>query len=223
MNETINQSIEILNALFTISKNRKEISAKEIDKLIENYKGVELLLLETDQEKTAFWLNVYNSLVFSIILKKPTTHILITYLFKIYRYKFQIGHIRISLLEIKHGILRQNRRLPLCLYKCFKKKDPRLELQATHFENRVHFAFYREGEAHLHTKVYSDFHLDFELGETERIYSSSNFIYDIEFKRIALSRFYRWYQRDFPEKYIHNPQFKHFKQTLLPYNWRDLI
>lgn len=187
--------------------------------LIKGLIDINLLELSSDSIKKSFWINIYNGLsswlVINNKLGKSTYRSITTTHF----YHFNIGGYILSLDEIEHGILRQNRRMPLFLRRPFSKKSRKQPLLIELFDNRIHFALNCGGPSCPNIKSYTPENIDFQLEEAERIFASKNFIYDIEFQRIAYSKIYQYYKKDFPNKYLSDPQLKKYRKTIIPFKF----
>eukprot|EP01063_Lacrimia_lanifica_P008781 TRINITY_DN15823_c0_g1_i1.p1 TRINITY_DN15823_c0_g1~~TRINITY_DN15823_c0_g1_i1.p1 ORF type:complete len:2047 (+),score=718.00 TRINITY_DN15823_c0_g1_i1:130-6270(+) len=115
-----------------------------------NLQTVNLSLLATDEQKTTFWVNVYNVLE---IHAQFTVGAAFSLHQAVYRSTscYLVGGFVFSLDVIQHGILRANRRGPSGslaadgsalhrLFRPFAKDDPRKHLQVKDVDPKVHFA-----------------------------------------------------------------------------------
>jgi hypothetical protein len=117
---------------------------EELSHLSHLLQGVDLSLLTDVETQIAFWINVFNALHVQSwfhALAQPAMDFNIAE--RCYRYN--IGEYNLSLMDIKHGILRGNRRSPRALLPRFLHGDPRLSLtikytsalRAKDIENKV--------------------------------------------------------------------------------------
>ncbi len=221
-NPSVETSIDVLKHLISLFKECLEtrFSSRQLARFEEGLSKLsacEVFSLENDNEKISFWINVYNAIYLYFLAKTKTKsqakqNPLAFYLFSNYN-KIQVGHSLFTLNEIKDGILRQNRIAKKRAKPCLKQKDPRLTLLPEKFDYRIHFALYSTPDYHYEHTYFTDINLDFELGECERVYSTRNFIYDLEFARVAHVPVYTKYLFDFEEKYLSDPQFVNFKRV----------
>jgi hypothetical protein len=101
--------------------------------------------LKTREDRIAFWVNVYNSLVIHAVTLEVKAHHFssvwdVVGFFD--RRAYDVGGRVYTLNDIEHGILRANRTQPYGLYKPFGRSDPRQadSLKSVEFDPRIHFA-----------------------------------------------------------------------------------
>ncbi|MCK5427521.1 MAG: DUF547 domain-containing protein, partial [Thermodesulfovibrionia bacterium] len=99
-----------------------------------------LELLKSKEEKLAFWINLYNTIVVDgIIASNVNTSVKEVFGF-FSKMKYLIGSHRFSPDDIEHGILRANKRKPSLLWKQFSPFNPKRKFSLRHLDLRVHFA-----------------------------------------------------------------------------------
>lgn len=100
--------------------------------LIQDLHRVNLLELSHD-EKLAFFLNLYNAMVIHGFIRFGRVEGVIDRKSFFSDFQYLVGGHPYSLIAIKNGILRGNRRPPYSLIKPFSASDKRLEVNLSHF------------------------------------------------------------------------------------------
>jgi len=154
--------------------------------------------LESDDEKTAFWINLYNLL---------TVHAIIHFQIKLTVWErphffssseYNIGGYRFSLFDIMHGILRGNRRRWRFFPPPFRGNDPRIRFSLNSPDPRIHFTLHAGSRSCPKIAVYSHENLHDELDEAGRRFMNSNqFVFNPNSKVLTCSKILRWYAMDF--------------------------
>lgn len=187
--------------------------------LIEQLKGLNLDNLRQDEEKISFWINLYNGILLHLIQTKKLLGGKMAFDSTTFFHSVPIGEWSFSLNQIKMGILFNNSKKPLQLFRPFKQSDDRRFLSPAKNDPRVLFALSLGSSHGPEICLYDEEQLDFQLSEAERIFSQENFIYDIEFKRLAYSPFYKWFQLFLKNSYLSDPQFRFFHRTELSFSF----
>jgi hypothetical protein len=182
-----------------------------------------LELLKSKEEKLAFWINLYNTIVVDgIIASNVNTSVKEVFGF-FSKMKYLIGSHRFSPDDIEHGILRANKRKPSLLWKQFGPFNPKRKFSLRHLDLRVHFALVCGSRSCAPIQYYTPEGIDDEL-ETATInfVNSSETIVIPEEKRILMSMIFKWYRTDFGgisgviefiRKYILDEDKKNFLKT----------
>jgi hypothetical protein len=151
-----------------------------------------------DEERKAFFLNVYNSLVIHALVEEMITDQDSLYK-RIRMYAvaaYQIGSNIYCLNDIEHGILRGNRAPPTPFSsRPFSSNDPRLQF-IVEFDPRIHFALNCGARSCPNIKVYVDTKLNRQLQTATQCYLFSVLI-DVSKKIVTLSMLFKWYREDF--------------------------
>lgn len=187
--------------------------------LIEQLKSLNIDNLHQNEEKIAFWINLYNGLLLYLIQMKKITDSKFSLKKNLFFQTFSIGCWNFSLNQIAKGILLNNIKKPLELFRAFRQSDERRFLSPSQNDPRILFALSSGSSSGPEIQIYDTEQLNFQLSEAERIFSQENFIYDIEFKRLAYSPFYKWFQYYLKESYLSDPQFRFFHRTELSFNF----
>lgn len=143
--------------------------------------------LDSDEEKIAFWINMYNSMVQNK-LKKDSISFKNRELFFNDR-TLNIAGEKISLNLIENGILRIQ--APEDQYMFIKSFQPK------RFDYRIHFALNCGAASCPPIAYYESKHLDKQLSLAEKSFISSNTSYDSLKNEIHISELFKWYSEDF--------------------------
>jgi hypothetical protein len=154
--------------------------------------------IESDDEKKAFWINVYNLL---------TVHAIIHFQIKLTVWErphfftsseYNIGGYRFSLFDILHGVLRGNRRRWWFFPLPFRSHDPRIRFTVSLLDPRIHFALHAGSRSCPYIAAYAHDNLQEELdAAARRFINSDRFIYDFNSKVLTCSKIFKWFARDF--------------------------
>ena len=102
--------------------------------------GFDPAVLQGRRARTAFWINVFNSLVIDAVISFGIGESIREAPGFFHRAAYQIGGHRFALDEIEHGLLRANRPQHPRLPPPFPPGDPRIALGPGVLDPRVHFA-----------------------------------------------------------------------------------
>ncbi|WP_020675103.1 DUF547 domain-containing protein [Geopsychrobacter electrodiphilus] len=158
----------------------------------------DLLNLKTVPERTAFWINLYNSLIVHGIIAldiRQTVKDVYDFFGRIY---YRIGIADYSADDIEHGILRGNRRPPYGLFHPFDEGDIRLDYRVEEVDPRIHFALVCGSSSCPPINYYAADKLEDQLEM-----AADNFINGAEVEilpeqnLLRLSPIFRWYKSDF--------------------------
>lgn len=164
----------------------------------------DLAVLNTQEEKLAFWINLYNLLTIDAVLqckvKKSITEGWFGVISFFRRSAYLIGGQRFSLEDIEHGILRANQGVPFFPGRQFAANDPRLAYAVDTFDARIHFALNCASRSCPPIAFYSPDRINAQLD-----LASANFINDetsLDKSGVVLRvpRIFLWYLKDFGGK-----------------------
>jgi hypothetical protein len=186
---------EISQTLLTNIKN-----GKSTDKLEEQLKNIPMKRiiseLETDKQKIAFWVNIYNAFIQIKLNSDP----------KLYenRGKFfgmkqiAIGGKILSFEKIEHGIIRRSQK-PAGLGYVKKLFPGRLErkLRVDARDYRVHFALNCGAKSCPPVGIYSSAKLDAEFNYMTQKYLKANTTYNDETNTVKSTTLFSWFRGDF--------------------------
>lgn len=198
---------------------REPWDKKGVEEAVAALKSVDLKQLATDDQKKAFWLNVYNGICCYFRLKKMFSKVGLYNRILFRHKKIQVGNYFWTLDSIEHGLLRQNRKPPLSPCRTLRKKVEKEAMQVKVFDPRIHFALSAGMIDSPMLRYYQTESIEQDLKEAQRLFVGNNFIYDIEFRRMALSVLFKVYKKDFEGKFLDNKEFEGFKKKWIPFRF----
>ncbi|XP_078264722.1 uncharacterized protein LOC144598454 [Rhinoraja longicauda] len=150
-------------------------------------------------ERLAFFINVYNTLVIHGNIKKgPPKNAWQRYRF-FTSISYEIGGSIFSLNDIQNGVLRGNRKSPPQIMKPFANDDPRLKISLDDVEPLIHFALNFGSVSSPPIKAYSAEDIDKQLKISARDFldSADGCQVDGAKKEVGLSIIFKRYKIDF--------------------------
>ena len=221
---------ELLNlSKILIGQVRSKYPYKELLKQLSNLRAIDLKALASDNEKLSFWINIYNA--YSLILKerfKPNLENLI-YRKRFYtRKEIRFSDIELSLDDIEHKILRQNRIWWSYGYLKNPIPKPLFKILMVHqFEPRIHFALNCGASSCPPIRHYSEDKIFDQLDVATKAFILGNSSLNRQ-PSLETSSIFKWYKGDFSGKKgiisLHKQTFKTTDLQIstihyLPYNW----
>lgn len=153
------------------------------------------------EEKLAFWINLYNALVLDAVIDFGVQHSVtegwLGMLAFFRKAAYNIGGQRVSLDDIEHGILRDNRGHPTLPGPHFPADDSRMAWVIAPPDVRIHFALNCASRSCPPIQVYSGDQIDTQLDLAARNFVNQNTTVDQKTNELSISAIFRWYQRDF--------------------------
>lgn len=154
----------------------------------------------SDDEKLAFFINIYNVLVIHGTVEKGTP----TSTYKRYKFFSTVSYILggqvYSLNDIENGVLRSNRSSMATLY-CipFGKADPRLTISLGQVEPRIHFALNCGAKSCPPIKTFSgdDIQNQLQVATAAFLETDEALLVDVSNKEVKLTQLFEWYSKDF--------------------------
>ncbi|RJP16578.1 MAG: DUF547 domain-containing protein [Candidatus Abyssobacteria bacterium SURF_5] len=163
-------------------------------------KKMDLDVLKSREEKTAFWINLYNVLVIHGVVELEIRDSVKEVRNFFRRIQYQIGDMRFTPDDIEHGVLRGNRKPPHSLFPLFKADDPRLKYSLRTMDPRIHFALVCASSSCPPIDVYDPNILDEDLTVSGQTFlNSGGLSIDRNAARVSLSLVFKWYRKDFGE------------------------
>ena len=154
--------------------------------------------LEAREEKTAFWINLYNVIVIHGVVELGIRDSVREVRGFFQRIAYRIGAHEFTPDDIEHGILRGNRRPPHALTRRFGEGDPRLAFSLPEVDPRIHFALVCASSSCPPIEVYTADDLDRQLTESGRTFLNGGGIeIDRAAETVRLSKVFHWYRDDF--------------------------
>lgn len=156
--------------------------------------------LKTDEEKIAFFINLYNVLmihgVIELEIKRSVMEIPSFFSTVAYR----LGDDLVTPDDIEHGILRRNAAHPTSHKRTFKSPDARDAWMPSYVDPRVHMALVCVAQSCPPVGFYSPQGLDAQLGMASANYVNAGVRVDHDAKTIHVSAIFMWYRQDFGSK-----------------------
>lgn len=154
--------------------------------------------LTSKEERLAFWINLYNSLVIDAVIAFGLKDSVRENLGFFRRAAYIIGGVRYSADDIEHGILRDNRRHPLPLFPLqFAAGDPRRRLAISPMDPRMHCALSCASRSCPPVSAYDGGSLDKQLDVAVRSFVNGGAVTVPAGDSVVISPIFRWYRADF--------------------------
>ena len=157
--------------------------------------GARLDALGGRGERLAFWINVYNALVLHGIVRLGVRASVRRVWNFFGRVSYQVGGRILSLDDVEHGVLRDNRRRPWPPVRPFGARDPRRALAVGPPDPRFHFAITCGAASCPAVGVYRAATIDIQLELATRSFVNQEVV--LAGERLACSRIFKWYRGDF--------------------------
>jgi thiol-disulfide isomerase/thioredoxin len=183
--------------------------------------------LATDEEKKAFWINLYNGFTQLFLKKDPDKYKNRNKFFKVKQ--IDIAGNQFSLDEIEHDILRRSKiKWSLgYLNKMFPGKTAK-SLRVDKLDYRIHFALNCGAKSCPPIAFYEPSHLQTQLDVASRAYLTGEAVYNANKNTLTLPTIMSWFRHDFKgkknmlkliKKYDIVPQDKYPHISFKKYDW----
>ncbi len=160
--------------------------------------------LSAGDERLAFWINIYNTLVIDAVIqegvKTSVTESRLGILSFFQNAAYFINGQRFSLTDIEHGVIRGNRGFPYFPGPHFSSSDLRRGAVIRPLDPRIHFALNCASNSCPPIGVYTPERLGIQLDLAVRNFIRGDLLVDKDRKTVSVSSIFRWYQVDFGEK-----------------------
>ncbi len=154
--------------------------------------------LRNDNEKKAFWINIYNILIIHGVIEFDIRNSILEIVNFFGRIGYRIGKNVFTPDDIEHGVLRRNSPHPAFLLRPFSPFDSRRPFMVKTFDPRIHFALVCASSSCPPIEFYDPAHLDEQLDIAARSYiNRGGMSIDRENGTIHLSEIFKWYEKDF--------------------------
>jgi hypothetical protein len=154
--------------------------------------------LASDDERLAFWINMYNTLVVDGIISLGIERSVLEHAGFFRRICYNINGGIFSLNDVEHGILRGNRRGPYSLLRPFRLWERQRRLSILVPDPRVHFALVCGSRSCAPIEFYDPERIHEQLDQAARSFANSTEVLVFpEENRLLLSEIFRWYREDF--------------------------
>lgn len=152
--------------------------------------------VETDDQKVAFWVNIYNSYIQVILQKYPEKYDNRSQFFN--EKQINIGGVLLSFANIEHGILRRSQHPFFLGYltKFFPSATEKM-LRVSKRNWRIHFALNCGAKSCPPVAAYDWAFLDDQLDKSARAYLSKYTTYVAEENTAYVTPLFSWFRGDF--------------------------
>jgi len=154
--------------------------------------------------RLAFWINVYNALVFHGIVALGIRRTVREMRGFYGRVCYRVGGFVLSADDIEHGILRGNAVPPHRLRRRLRGDDPRKRCSVRQVDPRIHFALVCASRTCPPIEAYEADRIDEQLDAAARTFINATSRLDGD--RLHVSEIFRWYRKDFgtaPDAVMH--------------------
>lgn len=197
----------------------KDFRLATIKHYLQKMQNIDLESLGDDEDKIAFWINVYNGLTNYFIIENKLDKSVRELPIFFTELKVNIGGYAFSLDDIEHGILRKNGVRNFRPKPQFSEEDIRVNFALKIFDHRIHFALNCGGLSCPHIVSYQAELIHAQLNWAEENFCHSEFLIDHASKQITCSSIFVWYRNDFVETYLNDPQLTDYLVIEKEYNW----
>jgi hypothetical protein len=160
--------------------------------------AVRLQELANADERKAFWINLYNTLILDGVLTYQIANSMRDFSRFFMQIAYLVDDLRFSADDIEHGILRANRGHPAVPGPQFARGDRRRNFVLATLDPRIHFALNCGAESCPPIGIYSPEVLDRQLDLAVQAFNQNGGVQiDRQNGTVALSAIYRWYAHDF--------------------------
>lgn len=159
---------------------------------------VQLVALN-DDERIAFFINVYNALCLHAHVTQgaPTTILRRWTFFRVVSYR--VAGLDMTLDDIEHGILRGNKRPPMIKFlQQLRPSDPKCQHVLTTRDGRIHFLISAGTKSDPPIRILDGENVQEELHHGTVEFLSCSVKIDMEKRCVTLPRIFLWYAEDFP-------------------------
>jgi hypothetical protein len=179
------------------AKLRDSPTYEELERASRALHLVDPVELEGDDERIAFWTNLYNVLAIHgvIALDVRESVMELPSFFGVVAYR--VGNYVVTLDEIENGILRRNAAHPVTKVPLFDDDDPRLALCPSHVDARIHAALVCASTSCPPVAFYDADRLDDQLDAAADNYVGAEVEVDHDARVIRLPITFRYYEMDF--------------------------
>lgn len=193
-NEFVKLSMELLNAV----KNKKD--TKAYTSKIENLSLNELSKsLDTDNKTKAFWINIYNAYVQTILRDSPELFEDRDQFFK--SDQVNVGGKLLSFDFIEHGIIRGSKvKISMGFLTDPFASSLEKEFRVEETDGRIHFALNCGAKSCPYIAIYSAVNLDQELDIIAKQFLESSTIYNPKEGEVAVTTLFNWFRGDFSSR-----------------------
>lgn len=174
------------------------VSFKHYCELADQLRYFDPYQLKTDEEKKAFWINIYNALIIHGVIYFDVKDSVKSIFNFFARIGYNIGGTFFNPNHIEHGILRKNRPHPFRKLRQFWFWDKRKTLSVSEFDPRIHFALVCASSSCPPIEFYEPDSINKQLDLAGRSFVNRRGLkVNKGEKNIYLSPIFEWYVHDF--------------------------
>ncbi len=178
----------------TVASSEAFAAYVELSRSLRNF---DLHLLQSREEKLAFWINLYNALLIHAVIAYRVNQSITEIRGVFDRAAYIINGMRFSANDIEHGILRANAGHILLPGAQFTPDDPRRTHCLEKRDARVHFALVCASQSCPPIGVYTAERIDSQLDLAAQNFAAQEIRIDRERNAVHLSKIFSWYAADF--------------------------
>ena len=155
--------------------------------------------LQTDHQKLAFWVNIYNAYIQVILSENPKLYEDRQAFFN--EDRIMIAGEKVAFSKIEHGIIRKSQ-WPLGLGKIRKWFPNKFErkLRVDKRDYRIHFALNCGAKDCPPVAIYEADRLDEQFKKSTSMYLKKTTVFDDTKKEVAITSLFSWFRGDFGSK-----------------------
>lgn len=155
--------------------------------------------LKTNEQKTAFWINIYNAYIQVILRKNPELYEDRSQFFK--RKQLPIAGRMLSFAEIEHGMVRKSQwEYGLGYIRTWFPDQMERKLRVDKRDYRIHFALNCGAKDCPPVAIYEAGRLEEQLTKGTELFLKKTTQYDKEKKQLTVTSLFSWFRGDFGGK-----------------------
>ncbi|MBG49598.1 MAG: hypothetical protein CML05_15030 [Pseudozobellia sp.] len=155
--------------------------------------------LKTDEQKLAFWINIYNAYIQVILSENPKKYEDRQSFFK--AEQLPIAGELVSFAKIEHGIIRKSQwELGLGYVRKWFPDDFERKLRVENTDYRIHFALNCGAKDCPPVAIYNPKRLEEQLKENTKNYLKKTSTYNDKDKEVKVTSLFNWFRGDFGGK-----------------------
>ncbi|AYN67765.1 DUF547 domain-containing protein [Euzebyella marina] len=155
--------------------------------------------LKSDEQKLAFWINIYNAYIQVILSENPKKYEDRQSFFK--EEQLPIAGEMVSFAKIEHGIIRKSQwELGLGYVRKWFPDDFERKLRVENTDYRIHFALNCGAKDCPPVAIYTPKRLEEQLKENTKNYLKKTSTYNAKDKEVKVTSLFNWFRGDFGGK-----------------------
>lgn len=156
--------------------------------------------LEADEDRIAFFINLYNVLMIHGVIDLEIERSVMEVPSFFSTVAYRVGEHTLSPDDIEHGILRRNGAHPASRKRVFKAADPRDVWMPSYVDPRIHMALVCVAQSCPPIGFYSPDNLDAQLDMASANYVNAGVRVDHQAEAVDVAAIFMWYAQDFGGK-----------------------